>query len=442
MTRARSGRENLDEPLPRHRRRDPDRARTVVTLSAQVRPRPPAGLHRHRARELPPRRLDRDVAAGQRGAESGTVVDQPVTNPVREFPLMPVFDTAPYADDSVNSSIERIRNFSNNFSKKPIADHYHWFNIILGAKYFDMPNLLFSTGIIKPFDFGTASLTLYHLAPTHYLLDQSGHVDRIDSALLIVWNSDNVKYLEILKIIEYANRLFEGIEGLCGRPVPIPLSMYNLPDIIPVCTIDNENNRRLSHVEIARPTYPYIGELEADNLGRFVDHELLFEDYDRDDFSKMIFSIGLWQRKALRTLSSSQYAEAVVCINIWIESFVVQMSRYISDTLGSPIPNLENATRRGIHRFFSQHLGSKYLKGRWDHTDVHTTFGIWYNRCVLLRHKVVHQGYFPNCQEANICYNIAHNFIWEITEKISELSDPRLNELTTQFREYVSKRNT
>jgi hypothetical protein len=87
---------------------------------------------------------------------------------------------------------------------------------------------------------------------------------------------------------------------------------------------------------------------------------------------------------------------------------------------------MENELARGLPRFLNRYLGSKFLKGNWDHKSNRTEVGVWYQQCYTLRNRVVHAGHLPTNEEAINCYEKTHNFVRSITTQVGGLKDKRL----------------
>jgi hypothetical protein len=141
---------------------------------------------------------------------------------------------------------------------------------------------------------------------------------------------------------------------------------------------------------------------------------------------KSITHAGRWQQKAIRAHGSGEYADCVVCSAIWAETFLVRMTVELMALVGEPIADLKAEMQRGIPQFLNRNLGSKFVKGNWDHTSTITHIGKWYQTAYALRSRVVHEGYLPTADEAYDCYETTHEFVRQVSKEIGKLKDPGL----------------
>jgi hypothetical protein len=285
-------------------------------------------------------------------------------------------------------------------------------------------------------DFGNMFVILHQVRRGDVLKTQLGTLDdELDSCITILWNATKPDVRQVECGLAFADETVRNIELATGRTCSIPLTRQQLPTTFGLGWFDvASNTMRKVLVQGKGERPPKITTdltLKLFALGGF--DEKYNEMMRHPPYSSISMS-ARWQQKAIRALGNNEWADCILACSVWIETFVVQMTVAINELLGSPIPDTRSALARGLPQFINTHLGSKHLKGRWDHTLEDTEFGRWYLRCYEKRNAIVHTGALPAPEDATVAYDAAHAFIRFLTKKMAKLEDKRLDQFLVLLR--------
>lgn len=255
----------------------------------------------------------------------------------------------------------------------------------------------------------------------------------------LLWTTSGQLVEELQECLDVADRIVKQIEMKIGLSVPLPLRTLQLPDRFAVRTLDPRATAE-SSLSILVPDETHgviVDEQILHAVGVFTGALGPLDEVLKTPLARALHLSATWQQHAIRGLGIEDWSNAIVASNTWIETFLVQLAVIANEAAGTPLVNLQESIYRGggLPRFINTHLGQKYLKGKWDHTDSRSEFGGWFEHCYQLRNMVVHSGHIANGTEARRAYESAHTLAHFTTERAASVRDDRLRELFSQLRE-------
>lgn len=254
-------------------------------------------------------------------------------------------------------------------------------------------------------------------------------------AITLIWTSGSDLGGELLDALRTADEMVKHTEMTLGIALPLPLSRQQLPDRFAVKTIIpfGEDGAEQSRIYSLIPDDTYgvvIDEKTAISVGFLAGALGSIDNIMDSPMKRALHLSSKWQRQAIRSIGMEDWANVVIASNTWIETFLVQLAVLLNEAINTPISDVPKAVMKsGLASFINTHLGQRFLKGRWDHTDEGTEFGRWYKMCFSLRNAIVHAGHFSNEKEAAQAYAAAHSLAYFVTDCAAKITDKRLTVL-------------
>jgi hypothetical protein len=345
---------------------------------------------------------------------------------------MAFIDGESYSHENIQDTLRELRGLLFADGQRYGDQVIYYFNIFLGGEFLKFESAEHKFHVYRYREFGH-QFAIFHQIPRNYVLQTD--IDVLDTCITILWTAKEVAVDQIMSGVLLADEIIRNIELITGKAFPVPLGPLQIPTPFEIAQfVVGESTIRKIRSDEKGELLPKFNDAVAQALyalqGFDKDYNELME---RSPYS-VIKVAARWQQKAIRARGSSEWSDCIVASSIWAEVFVVQMTVGINEVVGEPIVDLRKALSRGLPRFITTYLGSKHLKGRWDHTDKDTPFGRWYQECQEVRNTVVHTGKLPDEADAHGAYDAAHQFVKFLTVEIARLKDPRLDDYLTALR--------
>ncbi len=315
--------------------------------------------------------------------------------------------------------------------RDPCSEPISYLNVYFGVNHLQTENgYPWHICVARPFGF--ICVIFHHVR--HGDVHNTGHTE-IDETLglcvTLMWTSDQPTEEELTDVFQAADEMTQAIELSRGRALPLPFKPMQLPDRFPVKTIKPTSK---ADADIYTTIFRHDGKgsIIADTMlaltvGMQVEALGPHSDFFSSPMARAIRLSSIWQRRAIRAIGIEEWTDAIVASNVWLETFMVQLSTILNDANGTPLEEVEKLLmRKGLAGFVNHTLGSKFLKGRWDQTCIDTEFGAWHANCYQLRNKIVHAGYIASKAEALLAYDAAHNLAHHITLRASKLKEKKI----------------
>jgi hypothetical protein len=312
-----------------------------------------------------------------------------------------------------------------------VDKHVYFFNIALGDKFLNYaqgPNIFH---VCRNTSDGYMFAVFHRVNRKDVIGENVFSADYMDDCITLVWTAPDFQDKHVDRALKYADEISKNIEFVTGCRFPIPLGELQHPTNFEVaeCRVRDQVVDRVS-LQHVRTGLPVISPKIVPQLGALMGFN---DDFDKTlsiEPYKSMYIAGRWQQKAIRSHSAGEYSECVISCAIWSEIFLVSLSVELLRLVSEPILDVENALSRGLPQFLNRYLGSKFLKGNWDHKNKNTDVGMWYQNCYYMRNNIVHAGYIPSNYEAITCYETTHCFVKIVTRQTASLKDVRLKPVT------------
>ena len=196
-----------------------------------------------------------------------------------------------------------------------------------------------------------------------------------------LWTTEGNLQAEFFDALATADKIVAKAELCLGRPIPLPLTRLQIPTNFAVKTMDLTSSSGKKNVNVK------LTPIVEDNLLHKFDvisiGALMMDDAENSSYfntpakSAMAASAN-WQRLAIRAGGTECWAEMVVASNIWIETFLVQFTKFLIDaTRRSTVGKTDNSKKGNFIGYVTKHLGCEVLGDKWDRRDRKTKFGRW-----------------------------------------------------------------
>ncbi|OCC03928.1 hypothetical protein BA190_15645 [Labrys sp. WJW] len=347
---------------------------------------------------------------------------------------MPIIDAGAYSQTNTEYLLTMLIDLSGD-DKFYEKNDVFFFNIYLGDKYISFPGVINHFHVCRYMDYGYLFAIFHTVLRKDVIGDNVSFPDYEDTCLTLLWTAQEDCNDHITAALNYANEVIQNMEFATGKAIPVGLG-----------EIQRQSNFEVAHVKVIegivdrislqheRLHIPTLSPQIAPILNALMGFDDEYEKIRDTEPVKLVNHAGRWQQKAIRAHGNGEYADCVVCSAIWAETFLVRITAELMALDGDPIANLKAEMQRGIPQFLNRYLGSKFLKGNWDHTSEATKVGKWYQMAYGLRSRVMHEGYMPTSNEAYDCYETTHEFVRQVSKEIGELKDPKLSVVTRFFK--------
>ena len=123
---------------------------------------------------------------------------------------------------------------------------------------------------------------------------------------------------------------------------------------------------------------------------------------------------------ARNRLNKGLFSEAVTFAQTAVEVKIKRLFYYFLETEGLNENEISEAMENTSFMSMIKKEMSKRLGGVWDVTKEGSEIRNWYDRCYLLRNRVVHIGYNPELNEVEQALNEAKTFLFYIVQLIEK----------------------
>lgn len=347
---------------------------------------------------------------------------------------MPILDAGAYSQPNTEYLLSMLVDLSGDETFHEKNDVF-FFNLYLGDKYVSFPEGMSHFHVCRNMDYGYLFAIFHTVRRQDVIGENVMFPDYEDTCLTLLWTAQSDCNDHVTAALNYADEVIRNLEFATGKAIPIGLG-----------EIQRQSNFEVAHVKVSkgvvdrislqhdRKHVPILTSRIAPILNALMGFDDEYEKIKNTEPAKSVTHAGRWQQKAIRAHGSGEYADCVICSAIWAETFLVRITAELMALVGEPIADLKVEMQRGIPQFLNRYLGSKFLKGNWDHTSTVTHVGKWYQTAYGLRSRVMHEGYLPTSDEAYDCYEITHAFVRQVSNEIGKLKDPRLTIATRFFK--------
>lgn len=348
---------------------------------------------------------------------------------------MPIFDARDYSEENTSYISKVLQDISDEpsfFEENMIF----YFNIYLGDKFFISPDGVSPFHVFRNMEFGYL-IAVFHSVARSAVFDRiDSFQENIDDCITLVWTAREFDESQVHLAIQFADEIARNIELATGAPLPIGLGDAQRPTNFEVAyaNIGEEKKGRIS-LRDERSKIPRLSTNGLAVVDALMGFNASYEKWMEKNPVSSIAVAARWQQKAIRALGSAEYADCIICCAVWAEIFLVQVTVNLMILNGEPINDLRSEVSRGLPQFLNRFLGSKFLKGNWDHTSANTEIGEWYSSCYELRSRVAHEGHIPSSDDARKVYDITHKFVRSISKQLGELRQKELEPISSFFRE-------
>lgn len=347
-------------------------------------------------------------------------------------PLMPILDAGAYSQPNTEYVLDLLVELSGDDQFHAKYDTF-FFNLYLGDKYVSFPKGMQHFHVCKHTEYGYLFAIFHTVLRRDVIGNNVMFPDYKDTCVTLLWTAKSDNNDHVTAALNYADEVIRNVEFATGKAIPIGLGEIQRQSNFEVAHI-NVNNGTVDRISLQneRNHVPALTPRIAPILNALMGFDDEYEKIKDTEPVRLVNHAGRWQQKAIRAHGSGEYADCVVCSAIWAETFLVRITGELMALSGNPIAELKAEMQRGIPQFLNRYLGSKFLKGNWDHTSKDTDVGKWYQTAYNLRSRVVHEGYIPTSDEAYECYERTHEFVRTVSNQIGKLKDPKLA-MTTRF---------
>jgi hypothetical protein len=311
---------------------------------------------------------------------------------------MPIIDAGDYSQPNTSyliSFIAKMNQDKDYFKNRNL----YYFNVYLGDRYFHFEHGVGHMHVCNS-ALNEPMFAVFHKVERSQVIGSNVYYKSyLDDCITMVWTGETFADESVDMAFKFLDQVAKNIELATGCHLPIPLGELQHQTNIEVAEFrvrDGVVDRiSLQHERGGIPILgPEVGERLAGIMG-FV------PEYNLSIASEPMSSISVaarWQQKALRSHSIGEYSECVISCAIWSEIFLVRVTAELNRLKGAEIVDIEGELSRGLPRFLNKHLGSRFLKGNWDHKIDTTPVGLWYRDCYSLRNKIAHTGHSSVCK--------------------------------------------
>lgn len=346
---------------------------------------------------------------------------------------MPIIDAGAYSQSNTEYILSLLIGISDDEDFYEKNDVFY-FNIYLGDRYVSFAEAMNHFHVCRNMDYGYLFAIFHTVRRQDVIGENVMFPDYRDTCLTLLWTAETDCNDHVTAALNYADEVIRNLEFATGKAIPIGLGEVQRQSNFEVAQVKVTKGMvdRISlqhdrtHVPILTPQIvPILNALMGFDDG--------YETIKNTEPVKLVATAGRWQQKAIRAYGMGEYSDCVVCSAIWAETFLVRITAELMVLVGEPIADLKAEMQRGIPQFLNRYLGSKFLKGNWDHTSMNTHVGRWYQTSYALRSRIMHEGHLPTANEAYDCYETTHVFVRQVSKEIGRLKDPRLAVATRFF---------
>lgn len=280
-------------------------------------------------------------------------------NPVF-WPALPATNSATTAPTNARPPDELERS-----GLDPNSEPISYFNV-----YFGVNHLQSESGnpwhVCLARQFGFLFTIFHHVR--HGDVHNTGHAeidDTIGLCVTLMWTSGQPTEEEVTDVFQAADEIVQAIELSKGIALPLPFKPMQLPDRFPVKTIKS-NSEQDTIISTTIFKNDGAGSIKADEMlaisvGMQVEALGPLNDFLSSPLSRAMYLSSIWQRRAIRAIGIEEWTDVIIASNVWLETFMVQLSSILNEANGTPLENIEELLmRRGLAGFVNHTLGSKF----------------------------------------------------------------------------------
>lgn len=287
--------------------------------------------------------------------------------------------------------------------------------------------------VCRPAEFGYVTVAFHDVPNGTVIKEQLPETaERVSTCATVMWFAKSFEPSLLEHGIAALCDVIKSIELNTGTACLINLHSLMLPEVVEVGDL---NAGRKIMVESLPRHAPIVSPAVAAGL-------IVWEGFDKrelrdvsGDIQQLYMQSAVWQGKAIRALAVGDTEFCVVASETWIETLAIRLAAELNRLAGSDIPDLKSEViGKGLAPFITKWLGSKFLKGQWDHRNADCEFGRWHRDCWSVRNDVVHTGKHPTVEEARRAYVSANQLAWFISERAATLTEPMFAEVAGHFK--------
>lgn len=348
---------------------------------------------------------------------------------------MPLFDADDYSQEN-SSYILGLMAAELDAAGRSMSGHsFHYLNIAFGVRLLGFDSADGRFHVCRQKDYGAIAVLFHQVSADCFRKSVPAEFSTLVTCVTVVWLCSELTAEMLRDGFDMVEDIAQTMELCSGKPCLVPNLEGYIPDPLEIARWDPTERQITRHlIRVEKKPVPAIT-LKVAQMIAAADHLDKKASLAGSPSPEQIFShASFWQRKAINAFGVNDHQLAVIASQTWVETFLVQITLELNRLMDTPIADPKSQVMRGLAQFINQHLGSKFLKGRWDQTDASTEFGCWYQQCCLLRNEVIHLGKYPSRAESTAAYDAAHEFIWFVTAKLAQIKDAKARSVASVCR--------